>query len=137
MAVSPRRGDRGAEQDRALRLLAGSPLGCTEAIMLAHGFRVEMLGRLVLDGLATATPGGSPCSGGPRVTILRSVEISRFGGAPLNPSQLRKFEPLGLCAKALKNARSKVSNVLRILFAQIADVGTVVCILADAFRKLA
>jgi hypothetical protein len=35
--------DRGAmavsdEQRRALRLLAGSPLGATEAIMLAHGF---------------------------------------------------------------------------------------------------
>jgi hypothetical protein len=26
------------DQRRALRLLAGSPLGCTEAIMLAHGF---------------------------------------------------------------------------------------------------
>jgi hypothetical protein len=57
MAVRPRRGDRGAEQDRALRLLAGSPFGCTEAIMLAHGFTFEMLGRLVRDGLATATPG--------------------------------------------------------------------------------
>jgi hypothetical protein len=28
-----------------------------EAIMLAHGFTVETLGRLVLDGHATATPG--------------------------------------------------------------------------------
>jgi hypothetical protein len=33
-----------------------SPLGCTESV-LAHGFTVETLGRLVLDGLATATPG--------------------------------------------------------------------------------
>jgi hypothetical protein len=38
-------------------LLADSPLGATEAIMLAHGFTVETLGRLVLDGHATATPG--------------------------------------------------------------------------------
>ena len=30
-------------------LLAGSSLGCTEAIMLAYGFTVEALGRLVLD----------------------------------------------------------------------------------------
>jgi hypothetical protein len=37
-------------------LLAGSPLGCTEAIMLAHGFTTEMLTVLVRDGLATATP---------------------------------------------------------------------------------
>jgi hypothetical protein len=34
------------------QMLAGSPLGCTEAIMLAHGFTVEILERLVLDGLA-------------------------------------------------------------------------------------
>jgi len=27
-----------AEQRRALRLLAGNPRGCTEAILLAHGF---------------------------------------------------------------------------------------------------
>jgi hypothetical protein len=50
MAVSPQ---RGAEQHRALRSLAGSPLGATEAIMLAHGFTNEMLDGLVRDGLAT------------------------------------------------------------------------------------
>jgi hypothetical protein len=44
------------DQRRALRLLAGSPLGVTEAIMLAHGFTTEMLTVLVRDGLATATP---------------------------------------------------------------------------------
>ena len=44
------------DQYRALRLLAGSPLGCTEAIMLAHGFTTEMLTVLVRNGLATATP---------------------------------------------------------------------------------
>jgi hypothetical protein len=44
------------DQRRALRLLAGSPLGVTEAIMLAHGFTTEMLIVLVRDGLATATP---------------------------------------------------------------------------------
>jgi hypothetical protein len=42
------------ERRRALRLLAGSPLGCTEAIMLAHGFTYTMLDTLVRDGLATA-----------------------------------------------------------------------------------
>jgi hypothetical protein len=57
VAVRPRKGGRGAERNRALRMLAGSPLGCTEAILLAHGFTVETLGRLVLDELATATPG--------------------------------------------------------------------------------
>jgi hypothetical protein len=45
-----------AEQRRALRRLAGSPHGCTKAIMSAHGLRIELLAGLVLDGLATATP---------------------------------------------------------------------------------
>ena len=53
MAVSPQRGFA-AERHRALRLLAGSPLGATEAIMLAHGFTNAMLDALVRDGLATA-----------------------------------------------------------------------------------
>jgi hypothetical protein len=37
-------------------LLAAAPNGATEAIMLAHGFTIEMLTVLVRDGLATATP---------------------------------------------------------------------------------
>ena len=51
--MSPRRGSA-AERHRALRLLAGAPLGATEAIMLAHGFTNAMLDALVRDGLATA-----------------------------------------------------------------------------------
>jgi DNA-binding PadR family transcriptional regulator len=42
------------ERRRALRLLAGSPLGATEAIMLAHGFTYATLDTLLRDGLATA-----------------------------------------------------------------------------------
>jgi hypothetical protein len=57
MAVRPRKVWRDAEDKRALQLLAGSPHGCTEAIMLAHGFTAETLGRLIVDGLATAAPG--------------------------------------------------------------------------------
>ncbi len=45
------------EQRRALRLLAGSALGCTEAILLAHGLKAELLALLVRDGLATTQPG--------------------------------------------------------------------------------
>jgi hypothetical protein len=37
-------------------LLAGSPLGVTEAIMLAHGFTTDLLVNLPHEGLATATP---------------------------------------------------------------------------------
>ena len=47
----------GAEHRRVLRLLAGNPLGCTEAILLARGFKTELLALLVRDGLATTQPG--------------------------------------------------------------------------------
>jgi hypothetical protein len=40
------------EQRRALQLLAGSPNGCTEAILMAHGFHLAMLGKLAFDGFA-------------------------------------------------------------------------------------
>ena len=56
MAMSARKSRLGADQRRALRLLAGSSHGCTEAILLAHGFTIEMLVVLVRDGFATATP---------------------------------------------------------------------------------
>jgi hypothetical protein len=76
-AVRSRKGGRGA-LNRALRLLAGSPLGCTEAIMLAHGFTVEMLGRLVLDGLATATTGTVRAGGRPiKVMWLTITDLGR------------------------------------------------------------
>lgn len=39
---------------RALDVLAGSPGGCTEAIMLAHGFTEALLDDLIRAGLATA-----------------------------------------------------------------------------------
>jgi hypothetical protein len=59
MAVSPQRGFA-AERHRALRLLAGSPLGATEATMLAHGFTDEMLAplgaRRARDGVAGEYP---------------------------------------------------------------------------------
>lgn len=42
------------EQLRALRLLARSPNGCTEALMLAHGFSIEMLTMLLSQRLARA-----------------------------------------------------------------------------------
>jgi hypothetical protein len=42
-----------AEQRRALALLVSDQHGATEALMLAHGFRGEMLAGLVQTGLAT------------------------------------------------------------------------------------
>jgi hypothetical protein len=43
------------DRRRALELLASCRDGCTEAIMLAHGFTIEQLVDLVRAGLATAT----------------------------------------------------------------------------------
>src|SRR3984893_9942708 len=42
------------DRRRALELLAASPDGCTEALMLANGFTVEMLVELIRTELATA-----------------------------------------------------------------------------------
>src|SRR6266853_340086 len=54
ITVRPRKRRLGGEQRRALRLLAISPFGATEAIMHAHGFTRQMLAKLVRAGLATA-----------------------------------------------------------------------------------
>jgi hypothetical protein len=76
MAMSAR--GLSAEQCRALRLLAGSPHGCTEAIMLAHGFTTELLVDLVRDGLATSAPGIMYAGKRPiTVTRLRITDIGR------------------------------------------------------------
>ena len=40
---------------RALELLAGSRGGCTEAIMLAHGFSIDLMVELIRAGLASVT----------------------------------------------------------------------------------
>jgi hypothetical protein len=38
-----RASERNAERRRALELLAASPGGCTEAIVLAHGFTTDLI----------------------------------------------------------------------------------------------
>jgi|SRR6516165_926352 hypothetical protein len=54
----PRRNARkrnpSATRRRALELLAASRDGCTEALMLAHGFTIEPMVELIRAGLATA-----------------------------------------------------------------------------------
>ena len=42
------------QRSRALALLAESPDGCTRAILLARGFPLALLNRLVRAGLATS-----------------------------------------------------------------------------------
>jgi hypothetical protein len=70
------------EQRRALRLLSRSPNGCTEAILLAHGFEVAMLGKLVLDRLAKAEGShhhGQPPHEGRLAAAHRSGAESDYG----------------------------------------------------------
>ena len=50
----PTPNQRGRFRRRALALLAASSDGATEAIMLAHGFALDLLVEMVRDGLATA-----------------------------------------------------------------------------------
>src|SRR5712671_4782293 len=54
MATSLRKRHVGAEQRRALRLLASIPFGAARAVMRAHGFTRRTLADLVYAGLATA-----------------------------------------------------------------------------------
>jgi hypothetical protein len=56
MAVRPRSRDLSGEQRRALEILAGSPHGCTEGTLRAHGFTVRLLARIVRTGFAVAKP---------------------------------------------------------------------------------
>jgi hypothetical protein len=76
--VAQRMRDLTDEQRRALQLLARSPNGCTEALMMAHGFESEILGQLVLDGLAVAVD-QSTMAGRRRVKVtwLRTTEAGR------------------------------------------------------------
>jgi hypothetical protein len=50
----PTPNQRGRFRRRALALLAGSADGATEAVMLAHGFTLDLLVEMVRAGLATA-----------------------------------------------------------------------------------
>jgi hypothetical protein len=70
---------RGPKPDRrrALELLAASPDGCTEAIMLAHGFTVELLVDLCIAELAIATPERMVAGGRP-VEVVR-MKITEAG----------------------------------------------------------
>jgi hypothetical protein len=66
-----------SEKRRAIELLARSPTGCTETLMLAHGFTAEMLGRLVIDGLASVQRG--TMLAGDRQLTVKWIEITDLG----------------------------------------------------------
>jgi hypothetical protein len=77
MAAPPRKRRLGAEQRRALRLLASSPFGASEAIMVAHGFTRRMLAGLVRAGLATAR--GKTVKAGDNAIAVGRVRITAAG----------------------------------------------------------
>ena len=58
------------QRRRALELLEASIDGCTEAIMLAYGFKTELLVQLVNAGLAT-TSIDRMVAGGRRIEVTR------------------------------------------------------------------
>ena len=69
------------QRRRALELLEASIDGCTEAIMLAYGFKTEVLVELVNAELATSTI-ERIVVGGRRVEVTR-VRITGAGRRPL------------------------------------------------------
>jgi hypothetical protein len=58
---------------RALQLLARSPNGCTEALLMAHGFEVATLGKLVLDGFALPTPHLTHAGSKPMIVVWMTI----------------------------------------------------------------
>ena len=66
-----------ASRNRALRLLAEHTNGCNGAVLLAHGFSLELLNELIGAGLATAST-ESMMRGNKPVEILR-VRITEAG----------------------------------------------------------
>jgi hypothetical protein len=65
------------DRRRVLELLAGSRDGCSEAIMLAHGFTIEQMVELVRAGLATAT--AERVVAGRRTIEVTRVRITEAG----------------------------------------------------------
>lgn len=66
-----------AYRRRTLELLASCRDGCTEAVMLAHGFTVEQMVDLVRAGLVTAT--AERVVMGPRGIEVARVKITEAG----------------------------------------------------------
>jgi hypothetical protein len=77
-----------SERQRALQLLARSVSGCTETLMLAHGFAAEMLGRLVIDGFASVQRGTMLAS--ERQLTVKWMEITDLGHAAIGDAVNRR-----------------------------------------------
>jgi hypothetical protein len=60
------------EELRALRLLAQYPSGCTESVILAHGFKLDRLANLVFRGFVKREV-SNVTIGGRQVKIVRML----------------------------------------------------------------
>jgi hypothetical protein len=66
------------DERRLLSMLAESPDGCTDALLVAHGFAFDLMARLVRERLATATPERTFAAGNPiEVTKFRITDAGR------------------------------------------------------------
>jgi hypothetical protein len=76
----PRRRRHGPQPDRrsALELLAGSPTGCTEALLFAYGITVETLVGLIEAGLASTQ--AERVRAGSKTIEVRGCGSQRRGG---------------------------------------------------------
>jgi len=81
-----RRRHRGPKPDRrrALELLAASPNGCTEALILANGFPIDMLVELIRTGLASDAE--RMVAGGKQIEVAQ-VRITEAGRRALRQGQ--------------------------------------------------
>jgi hypothetical protein len=66
-----------ADHRRALELLARCNDGCSEAVLLAHGFRPKLIPELVRTGLATTQT--EHVHGGGRVIDVSGIRITDAG----------------------------------------------------------
>jgi hypothetical protein len=85
MAEDPR---RSAKRRRALELLAASPDGCTAAILMAHGFKSDVLVELINAGHASVTT--ERVTAGDREMEVTRVRITDAGRHALERPKARR-----------------------------------------------
>src|SRR5438132_12464298 len=86
-----------ATRRRALELLAASRDGCTEAIMLAHGFTIDLLVELVRARLATAKAERVVAGG-------RTIEVAKVRITEAGRRALGRFTGYAIRARAVQFA---------------------------------
>jgi hypothetical protein len=75
---TPEKRAMNADEHRLLKLLAASEDGCSEAVLMAHGFGLELLDGVVIVGLATAKAEHTIAAGrAVKSTRMRITEAGR------------------------------------------------------------